>query len=182
MWTTIRSSSCLWKRTWVKNSRVAGVAEGAVGERLGGLGPGAGLDLVLVDGDGAGGDPGRAGDHPLPAVLDRHDAVALERQVRLVVHAVEALDDRLLDLVDAARSGIAGLGVDAADRVVVDLDLEVLRPAAVAAQPGASGRRSARSSAMPQAAAGRVARTPFRSATSSTMSPMIRLISKSLGV
>ena len=31
---------------------------------------------------------------------------------------------------------IAGVGVDAADRVVVDLDLEVLGPAAVAAQPG----------------------------------------------
>ncbi len=28
------------------------------------------------------------------------------------------------------------LGIDAADRVVVDLDLEVLGPAAVAAQPG----------------------------------------------
>ena len=61
-------------------------------------------------------------------------AVVLERQVGLVVHAVQALDDRLLDLVDAL-GGHAGLGVDAADRVVVDLDLEVLRPAAIAAQP-----------------------------------------------
>ena len=62
---------------------------------------GAGLDPVLVDGDRAGGDPGGAGDHPLPAVLDRDDAVVLEGQVGLVVHAVEALDDRFLHLVDA---------------------------------------------------------------------------------
>ena len=53
----------------------------------------------------------------------------------LVVHAVEALDDRFLHLVDPFGEG-AGLGIDGADRVVVDLDLEVLRPAAVAAQPG----------------------------------------------
>ena len=62
---------------------------------------------------------------------------SLEGQVGLVVHAVEALHDRLLDLVDALGRD-PGLGVDAADRVVVDLDLEVLRPAAVAAQPGAA--------------------------------------------
>src|SRR5680860_1310781 len=74
-------------------------------------------------------------DHPLPAVLDRHDAVVLEGQVGLVVHEVEALHGRFLDLVDAF-GGDAGVGVDPADRVVVDLDLEVLGPAAVAAQPG----------------------------------------------
>ena len=49
------------------------VAERGVGERVAGLGARAGLDLVGVDRDGAGGDPRRAGDHPLPAVLDRLD-------------------------------------------------------------------------------------------------------------
>ena len=138
--------------------------------------------------DRAGGDPGGAGDHPLPAVLDRHDAVVLEGQVGLVVHAVEALDDRFLDLVDAFGED-PGLGVDAADRVVVDLDLEVLRPAAVAAQPGRAvsvqlahrsivARWRVGASRRAQAAAP----VPARSPTSSTISPMIRLMSKSLGV
>ena len=81
----------------------AAFAEGAVGERVGGLGARADLDQLLVDGDRAGRDPGRAGHHPLPAVLDRLDAAVGEGQVRLVVHAVEALHDRLLDLVDALR-------------------------------------------------------------------------------
>ena len=100
-------------------------------------GPGAGLDLVLVDRHRAGGDPRGAGDHPLPAVLDRDDEVLLDREMGLVVHAVEALDDGLLDLLDPL-GGLAGLGVDADDRVVVDLRLEARRPAAVAAQPGAA--------------------------------------------
>ena len=52
-------------------------------------------------------------------------AVALEGQMRLVVHAVQALDHRLLHLVDPLGGG-ARLGVDSPDRVVVDLDLEVL--------------------------------------------------------
>ena len=43
---------------------------------------------------------GVPGDHPLPAVLDRLDAPVDEAEVRLVVHAVEALHDGLLDLVD----------------------------------------------------------------------------------
>ena len=51
------------------------------------------------------------------------------------MHAVEALNDGLLDLLDAL-GGLAGLRVDAKDRVVVDLGLEALRPAAVAAKPG----------------------------------------------
>ena len=135
----IRSSSCLWKRTWVKNSRVPCLAEGAVGERLGRLGPGAGLDLVLVDGDRAGGDPGGAGDHPLPAVLDRDDPVLLDRQVGLVVQAAQALHDGLLDLVEALR-GLAGLRVDPQDRVVVQLHLEVPGPAAVAASSHGGAR------------------------------------------
>src|SRR5215207_6016016 len=113
----------------------AGVAEGSVGEELDRFRPRAALDPALVDGDRAGGDPRGAGDHPLPAVLDRDDAVALEGQVGLVVHAVQALDHRFLYLVDALGRD-PRFGVDAADRVVVDLDLEVLRPAAVAAQPG----------------------------------------------
>jgi hypothetical protein len=54
--------------------------------------------------------------------------------MRLVVHAVEALDDRLLDLLDWL-DGFRGVGVDLEDALVVHLDLEVLRPAAIAAQP-----------------------------------------------
>jgi len=45
--------------------------------------------------------------------------------VRLIVHAIEALDDGLLNLVDALGRRAAG-GVDSQDRVVVDLRLEVL--------------------------------------------------------
>ncbi len=113
----------------------AGLAEGAVGEELGGFGARAALDPVLVDPHRAGSDPRGAGDHPLPAVLDRDDVVVLEGEVGLVVHAVDALHERLLHLVDALGEDPA-VGVDAADRVVVDLDLEVLGPAAVTAQPG----------------------------------------------
>ena len=112
------------------------VAEGRVGERVAGVGAGAGLDLVGVDRDRARGDPGRAGDHPLPAVLDRLDAPVVEAQVGLVVHAVQALHDRLLELVDDLGA-LAGSGIDAVDALVVDLHLEVRRPAAVAAQPAA---------------------------------------------
>ena len=43
---------------------------------------------------------GNAGVHPLPAVLDQLDAAVLEAGVGLVVHAVKALHDGLLDLVD----------------------------------------------------------------------------------
>ena len=130
-------SSCLWKRTCVKNSRVPWSPKAAKDERVAGLGARAGLDVVGVDGDRAGGDPRRAGDHPLPAVLDGLDAAVGERQVRLVVHALQALHDGLLDLVDDLGA-LAGLRVDPVDALVVDLDLEVLRPAAVAAQPGVS--------------------------------------------
>ena len=76
------------------------VAERGVGERVAGLGPRAALDVVGVDGHRARGDPRGAGHHPLPAVLDRLDAPVDEAEVGLVVHAVEALHDRLLDLVD----------------------------------------------------------------------------------
>ena len=57
-----------------------------------------------------------------------------EREVGLVVQAVEALDDRLLDLLDRL-DGVAGLGVDLEHSFVMDLDFEVLGPAAVAPQP-----------------------------------------------
>ena len=57
--------------------------------------------------------------------------------MRLVVHAVQALDDRLLELVDDLGA-LAGVGVDPVDPLVVDLHLELLRPAAVAAEPGAA--------------------------------------------
>src|SRR6185312_1976543 len=92
-----------------------GVAEGAVGEELGRVRAGAALDPLGVDLHRAGGDPGGAGDHPRPALADRRDAVLLEGQVRLVVHAVEALDHRFLHLVDAFGERAGGL-VDAADR------------------------------------------------------------------
>ena len=110
------------------------VAEGGVGERVARLGARAGLDVVGVDGDRARGDPRRPGDHPLPAVLDRLDAAVVEAEVGLVVHALQALDDRLLHLVDDLAA-LAALGIDPVDPLVVDLDLEVLRPAAVAPQP-----------------------------------------------
>ena len=110
------------------------VAERGVGERVAGLGARARLDVVGVDGDRARGDPRRPGDHPLPAVLDRLDAAVVEAEVRLVVHALEALDDRLLHLVDDLAA-LAALRIDPVDPLVVHLDLEVLRPAAVAAQP-----------------------------------------------
>src|SRR5205814_1842439 len=95
------------------------VAERGIGERLGRIGPGAGLDLFGIDGHGAGGNPGRAYDHALPAILDGLDAadaptvllVERQRQVRLIVQAVEALDHGLLDLVDRVR-GLTGRGVD----------------------------------------------------------------------
>src|SRR5207249_12309319 len=75
-------------------------------------------------------------DHAFPAVLDRFHAAVVEAEMGLVVHAVEALHDGLLELVDDFGS-LAGLRVDLVDALVVDLDLEVLRPAAIAAQPAA---------------------------------------------
>ena len=102
----------------------AELAEGGVGERVAGLGARAGLDVLGVDGDGARGDPRRAGDHPLPAVLDRLDAALAEAEVGLVVHAVQALDDGLLELVDHLGA-LAGLRVDLVDPLVVHLHLEV---------------------------------------------------------
>ena len=54
---------------------------------------------------------GVPGDHPLPAVLDRLDASVVEAQMGLVVHALQALHDGLLHLVDDLAA-LAGLGVD----------------------------------------------------------------------
>ena len=51
------------------------------------------------------------------------------------MHAVQALHDGLLELVDDLAA-LAGLRVDLVDALVVHLHLEVGRPAAVAAQPG----------------------------------------------
>ena len=102
--------------------------------RVGGIGARARLDQVLVDRDRAGCDPWPARDHPLPAILDLLDVAVAEVQVRLVVHAVDALDDRFLYLVDPL-GGLPVWRIDLQDRVVVDLGLEVLRPAAVTAQP-----------------------------------------------
>ena len=109
----------------MKNSRVPGLAERAEREAVGRLRAGAGLHLVLVDGHRAGGDEGLAGDHSLPPVLHGDHAAVLHRQVGLVVHAVEALHDRLLDLLHSVGR-FARLGIDLEDRVVVDLGLEPL--------------------------------------------------------
>ena len=82
---------------------------------------------------------GVPGDHPLPAVLDRLDATVVKAEMRLVVHALQALHDRLLHLVDHLGA-LARFGVDPVDPLVVHLNLEVLGPAAVAAQPAADLR------------------------------------------
>jgi hypothetical protein len=91
--------------------------------------------VILVHRHGARGDEGPAGDHPLPPVLDGNHPPVGNSQVRLVVHAVQALHHRLLDLLDAVGR-LARLGLDLEDRVVMDLGFEALRPAAVAPQPG----------------------------------------------
>ena len=72
--------------------------------------------------------------------LDAADPAAVllvkgEAEVGLVVHAVEALHDRLLELVDDLGP-LAGLGVDLVDALVVHLHLEVRGPAPVAPEPG----------------------------------------------
>ena len=59
-------------------------------------------------------------------------------EVRLVVHAVQALHDGLLELVDDLGT-LAGVGVDPVDALVMDLHLQIGRPAAVAAQPARLG-------------------------------------------
>src|SRR5690242_5117425 len=110
------------------------IAERRVGQGVAGLGAGAGLDVVRIDGDRARGDPWGAGDHPLPAVLDRLDPTVVESEMGLVVHALEALHDGLLHLVDDL-SALAALGIYSMDAFVMDLDLEILRPTPVATKP-----------------------------------------------
>ena len=61
--------------------------------------------------------------------------------MRLVVHAVQALDDGFLQLIDHVGA-LAGDGIDAMDALVMDLHLEVLGPAAIAAQPRSDRSRS----------------------------------------
>ncbi|MBK8295471.1 MAG: hypothetical protein IPK93_12225 [Solirubrobacterales bacterium] len=102
----------------------SGIAKSSIGEEVDRFRAGAGLDLAAFDGDRARGDPGSAGHQPFPAVFDRHHPVTVESEVRLVVHAVEALDHRLLDVVDSFGRH-AGLRVDLAQGVVMDLDFEV---------------------------------------------------------
>jgi hypothetical protein len=111
------------------------VAERRVGERLAGLGARARLDVVRRDGHGAGGDPRRAHHEALPAGLVGLQAPVDEEEVRLVVHAVQALHDGLLLLLDGVHRR-AGGGVDAVDPVVVDVELQRRRPAAIAPHPG----------------------------------------------
>ena len=110
------------------------LAERGVGERVPGVRASARLDVVVDDGHGARRDPRRAGDHPLPAVLDRLDAPIMEREMRLVVHAIHALDHSLMHLVDDLAA-LAGVGVDPVYPLVVHLHYEVLGPTAVAAKP-----------------------------------------------
>ena len=110
------------------------IAERRIGERIAGLGPGTRLHVVGIDRDGARCHPRRTGDHPLPAILDRLDAAVVEPEMRLIVHALEALHDGLLHLIDDLAA-LARLGIDLVDPLVMHLHLEVLRPAAVAPQP-----------------------------------------------
>ena len=100
------------------------VAEGGVGKRVAGLGAGAALNVVGADGDCAGGNPRRAGDHPLPAIFDRFNAAVAEGEVRLVVHALEALNDGFLKLVDHLGA-LAATRVDLVDPFVMNLNLKV---------------------------------------------------------
>ena len=67
-------------------------------------------------------------------ILDRFNPTVVEAEVGLIVHALEALHDRFLHLVDDLVA-LAALGVDPVDSLVVHLDFEVLRPAAIAAKP-----------------------------------------------
>jgi hypothetical protein len=66
--------------------------------------------------------------------LNRLDAAVVEPEVRLVMHALEALHDSFLHLIDHVRA-FAGVRVDAVNALVVELYLEVLRPASVTPQP-----------------------------------------------
>ena len=101
------------------------VAERRVGERVAGLWTRAGLDVVGVDGHGARRNPWRPGDHPLPTILDRLDTAIVKPEMRLIVHALEALHDGLLHLVDHLAA-LPAVGVDLVDPLVVHLHLEVL--------------------------------------------------------
>ena len=125
----------------MKNSRVPWSPNAAYASESAASGPGARLDAVGVHRHRARRHPRRPHHHPLPPVLDRLDPVVVEDQMRLVVHAVQALDDGLLQLVHDVGA-LAGDGIDAMDALVVDLDLEVLGPAAVAAQPRSNRSRS----------------------------------------
>ena len=117
------------------------IAERRIGQRVAGIRAGARLDVVGVDGHRAGRDPRGPGDHPLPAVLDRLEATVVEAEMRLVVHALAALHDRLLHLVDDLPA-LARLRVDLVDTLVMHLHFEVLRPASVAPQPAPDLGRS----------------------------------------
>jgi hypothetical protein len=77
------------------------VPEGCVGEGVAGMWARATVNFVGIHGDCAGGDPRGSRDHAFPTVAHRLDPPINEGQVRLIVHAVEALDDRVLDLVHA---------------------------------------------------------------------------------
>jgi hypothetical protein len=65
--------------------------------------------------------------------------------VGLVVHAVQALHDGLLQLVDDLAA-LAGLRVDLVDALVVHLHLEVGRPAADSSAARLGSRRTVPSS------------------------------------
>jgi hypothetical protein len=58
----------------------------------------------------------------------------VEAKMRLIVHAFQTLDDRLLHLVDHLGA-LTAVRVDPVNSLVVDLNFEVLGPTAVATQP-----------------------------------------------
>ena len=146
MWMTISSPSCLWKRTWVKNSRVPWSPKAPNASASAASGPEHAstwsASTVTVQEATQGVPATIRSQRSSIASMRRYAAAVLlvegEAEVGLVVQAVEALDDGLLDLLDRL-DGLAGVRVDLEHALVVDLDLEVLRPAAVAAQPARRG-------------------------------------------
>src|ERR671917_520295 len=110
MCTTIWSASCLWKRTCVKNSRVPWSPKAPNASASAASGP----EQVSTWSDST--VTVQEATQGVPATML---LVEREVQMRLVVQAVEALDDGLLDLLDGL-DGLTGVGVDLEDALVVD--------------------------------------------------------------
>ena len=120
----MRSSSCLWKRTWVKNSRVPWSPKAAKDRWSAASGP------EHVSTGSASTVTSHEATHGVPATIrSQRSSIGWTRpvdeaEVRLVVHAVQALHDGLLQLVDDLGA-LAGRRIDPVDALVVDLHLEV---------------------------------------------------------